>query len=42
MWVPAVNNWAGAGRWAFMEVTDPWDVEHLIRARFLSESPVLH
>ena len=34
LWVPAVNNWGGAGRWAFLEVTDPWDAEHLIRAKF--------
>ena len=24
---PAVNNWGGLGRWAFLEVTDPWDAE---------------
>jgi hypothetical protein len=23
LWVAAVNNWTGAGRWAFLEVTDP-------------------
>ena len=26
-WVPAVNNHGGFGRWAFLEVTDPWDAE---------------
>jgi type III restriction enzyme len=34
-WIPAVNNWGGAGRWDFLEVTDPWDADSLIRARFL-------
>ena len=32
LWVPAVNNHGGFGRWAFVEVTDPWDAESLIRA----------
>jgi type III restriction enzyme len=36
LWIPAVNNWAGLGRWAFLEVTDPWDAEHLIREKFLA------
>ena len=25
LWVPAVNNHGGLGRWAFVEVDDPWD-----------------
>ncbi len=33
LWVPAVNNHGGFGRWAFLEVTDPYDdVVELIRA----------
>jgi type III restriction enzyme len=33
LWVPAVNNHGGFGRWAFREVTDPYDeVVELIRA----------
>ncbi len=32
LWVPAVNNHGGFGRWAFVEITDPWDAENLIRA----------
>ncbi|MEX2288105.1 MAG: DEAD/DEAH box helicase family protein [Planctomycetaceae bacterium] len=32
LWVPAVNNHGGFGRWAFIEVADPWDAENLIRA----------
>jgi type III restriction enzyme len=31
LWVPAVNNHEGFGRWAFVEVTDPWDCEGVIR-----------
>ena len=25
LWVPAVNNHGGFGRWAFLEITDPYD-----------------
>lgn len=32
LWVPAVNNHGGFGRWAFVEVTDPWDGQNTIRA----------
>jgi type III restriction enzyme len=35
LWTVAVNNWGGAGRWDFLEVSDPWDAEHLIREKFL-------
>jgi type III restriction enzyme len=35
LWVPAVNNHGGFGRWAFLEVTDPWNVQNTIRM-FLS------
>lgn len=34
LWVPAVNNHGGFGRWAFIEIADPWDTENMIRARF--------
>ncbi len=33
LWTVAVNNWGGLGRWAFLEVTDPWDAANLIRAK---------
>jgi type III restriction enzyme len=33
LWVPAVNNHGGYGRWAFIEIADPWDAENLIRAQ---------
>jgi type III restriction enzyme len=32
LWVPAVNNHGGFGRWAFLEIADPWDSKNLIRA----------
>ena len=37
LWVPAVNNHGGFGKWAFIEITDPWDSIGLIRST-LSES----
>jgi type III restriction enzyme len=35
LWTVAVNNWGGLGRWAFLEVTDPWDAGNLIRTTLL-------
>lgn len=32
LWVPAINNHGGFGRWAFIEITDPWDAQNTIRA----------
>jgi len=32
LWVPAVNNHGGLGRWAFLEISDPWDAQNTIRA----------
>jgi type III restriction enzyme len=31
LWVPAINNHGGFGRWAFIEIADPWDAQKLIR-----------
>ncbi len=31
LWVPAVNNHGGFGRWAYINCTDPWDAKHLIQ-----------
>ena len=28
LWVPAINNHGGFGRWTFIEVTDPWDAQN--------------
>jgi type III restriction enzyme len=39
LWVPAINNWAGLGRWAFLEVTHMENAADLIRARFLGPEP---
>ena len=33
LWVPAVNNHGGYGRWEFIEIADPWNAENLIRAQ---------
>jgi type III restriction enzyme len=32
LWVPATNNHGGFGRWAFLEISDPWDAKNTIRA----------
>ena len=37
LWVPAVNNHGGFGRWAFLEIADPWDAQNLIRG-FLKQT----
>ncbi len=29
-WIPAINNHGGFGRWAFVEVSDPWDARNTI------------
>lgn len=31
LWVTAVNNHGGFGRWAFLEISDPWDAKNTIR-----------
>ncbi len=35
LWVPAINNHGGFGRWAFIEISDPWDAQNALRG-FLS------
>jgi len=32
LWIPAVNNHGGYGRWAFIEISDPWDAKNTIRS----------
>jgi type III restriction enzyme len=32
LWAPAPNNHGGFGRWAFLEISDPWDAKNTIRA----------
>jgi type III restriction enzyme len=31
-WIPAINNHGGFGKWAFIEISDPWDAKNIIRA----------
>lgn len=38
LWVPAVNNHGGIGRWAFLEIADPWDARSALRAQCVSET----
>jgi type III restriction enzyme len=38
LWVPAINNWGGLGRWAFLEVTHMENAAELIRARLVDRS----
>ncbi len=35
LWIPAVNNWGGLGRWAFLEVTHMENAVALIRSRVM-------
>ncbi len=37
LWIPAVNNHGGFGRWAFIEIDDPWNAENLIRQLLSTE-----
>jgi type III restriction enzyme len=37
LWVPAVNNHGAFGRWAFVEIDDPWNAANVIQAH-LSEA----
>jgi len=41
LWVPAVNNWGGLGRWAFLEVTHMENAADLLRSRFLDGAQVV-
>ena len=31
MWLPAVNGCSEFGKWDFLEITDPWDIQNNIR-----------
>ncbi len=39
LWVPAINNHGDFGRWAFIEIADPWDSQNHIRS-FLKQAQV--
>jgi len=41
LWVPAVNNHGGFGRWAFLEITDPWNAKNEIRDTISRNLPVV-
>jgi len=30
LWIPAVNNHGAFGRWAFIEIDDPWNAKNQI------------
>ncbi len=36
LWIPAINNHGGFGRWAFIEIMDPWNAKNEIRAALQS------
>ena len=36
MWLPAVNNYDEFGEWAFLKLTDPWNMQNEIR-EFMSK-----
>jgi len=38
LWVPAVNNHGELGKWAFIEISDPWDAKNTIRAYLEAQS----
>jgi type III restriction enzyme len=40
LWVPAVNNHGGFGRWAFIEIADPWNAKSMIRAYVAANATV--
>jgi hypothetical protein len=40
LWIPAVNNDGRFGRWAFIEVTDPWDAKNTIRAAMRKQTAI--
>ena len=32
LWAPAVNSYGRFGRWAFVEINDPWNAKNQIRS----------
>ena len=39
LWVPAVNNHGGLGRWVFVEVNDPYNCQTQLRAAIQAAAP---
>jgi len=31
LWIPAINSHGGFGRWAFIEIADPWNAKNEMR-----------
>ena len=42
LWIPAINNYGAFGRWAYIEVTDPWDAHATIRNAFTRSHQLLN
>jgi type III restriction enzyme len=42
LWVPAVNNHGSFGRWAFIEITDPWNAMNEIRSEITNLRSQIH
>ena len=40
MWVPAVNHLEEFGRWAYVEIKDPWTTEQVVRAHLEATMPL--
>ena len=38
LWIPAMNNHGGFGRWIYLEITDPWNAQNIIREALKGES----
>lgn len=38
LWVPAINGTGEYGRWAFLEVSDPWDLQNTVRHSLVNSS----
>lgn len=32
LWIPAINNHGSFGRWAFIEITDPWNAKNELKS----------
>jgi len=42
LWIPAVNNHGGFGRWAFVEILDPWNAQQELREFIKNEVSSVH
>lgn len=40
LWIPAINIHSGFGRWAFIEINDPWNAQNAIRDSLDKESTI--